>query len=230
MPVLIRPARPADAPALLDVKRHLRLPADPGQAPRGGFLLGTTLAQYAYFIEHDDVLVAADDAAGRVAGFSIVLGHASVLSSDLWQRAQRARWDATFLGTLGGDIAGRPFAFYEQLGCLPDDASRVFAKYLAFASVHRALAVYPSLITTILRVPVYNRAALPFLEVAGFTAVGWIAEHYPEVGRIESEIYHLDAVEFRRRLERPDFRAFLARARRQGYLDQALLEHEAWPT
>lgn len=228
--MIIRPAAPADAPGLLDVKRQLRLPADAGQAPRGGFLLGTTLAQYAHFIAHDDVLVAEDCAAGRVVGFSIVLRHASVLRSDLWQRAQRARWDENFLAALGGDAARRPFAFYEQLGCLPDDASRVFAKYLAFASVHRALAAYPSLITTILRVPVYNRAALPFLQVAGFEPVGRITEHYPEIGRIEAELFHLDRAEFQRRLMRPDFAAFLARAYRQGYLTPALLEPVPWPT
>jgi hypothetical protein len=46
---------------------------------------------------------------------------------------------------------------------------------------------------TIVREPIHNIAAVPFLEGAGGRIIGTIDEHYPSIGRILSTLYHIDA-------------------------------------
>ena len=209
MPTRIRPARPDDAPALLEVKRALRLT---GTAPqRGGFLLGTTLEGYRAFIERDLVLVAEDTS---VVGFAIVLGHDTLTRSDLWARAAQADLAVPAEAVLA---RGR-VAYVEQLAMLPGFEHRVYAKYLAFQALRDAFGRHATVFTTVVREPIPNAAVLPFLEVTGFERVGRIEETYPEVGRVLSDIHALTLEAFAARLERADFRAFVRKGERDGYL------------
>ena len=94
MEIRIRRAASKDALEIFQVKEQIRLPANAeNQDQQGGFLLGTDLEQYGYFIEHDQVLVAQECASGKIVGFAIVLKHESVTNSILWQRAQEVRWE-----------------------------------------------------------------------------------------------------------------------------------------
>ncbi len=193
MQIQIREAELRDATGIFDVKEAIRLPADAdGSEQQGGFLLGTDLAQYEYFIEHDEVLVAENVEAKKIVGFAIVLKHESVRGSVLWQRAQEVRWEPEF--EKGFDNAR--VSFFEQLGFLPDSAYRVYAKYIAFASVQRAFETHEHLFTTIVREPFFNRAALAFMRVVGFESVGVHDEVYPGYGRIVSEVFHLGRARF----------------------------------
>jgi hypothetical protein len=101
---------------------------------------------------------------------------------------------------------------------LPNSAYRVYAKYLAFSVTHRIFQSHESLFTTVLQYPVVNTAALSFIKVVGFDWVGVVDEVYPEVGRIRSDVYHLDRNTFEKALDTPRFRIFIERAQRLGYL------------
>lgn len=213
MGIKLRPAQLADAPALVEIKRHLRMPPEAGQTQQGGFLLGTTQEQYERFIVHDEVWVAEEDSTRQVVGFSIVLSHESILGSQLWHKAAQAQWADSFLR----HVSQRRLAYYEQLAFLPSAAYRVYAKYLALTSVQRAFAAHTSLLTTIIRQPIHNRAALPFLHVAGFERVGCIDEIYPEYGPVSSDIYHLDRAVFETNTREGFLGVFIKQACSRGY-------------
>ncbi len=225
MEIQIRPAQQQDAAGIFRVKEQIRLPAAAEGEPHSGFLLGTSLEQYEYFIAHDDVLVAEDIATRHIVGFTIVLKHASVLQSTLWLRAHEVRWDnqffAQFLGNRTFDdnvLQTTRIAYYEQLGFLDDDAVRVYAKYLAFASVHRAFDAHDHLFVTTVTHPIVNRAPLSFLRIVGFQRVGVHDEVYPEYGRIVSDVYHLEREMFYEKIRAGRFQKFIAQVRERGYL------------
>jgi hypothetical protein len=222
----IRPAMVADAPALVEVKGQLRMPVTDDESSSGGFLLGTTLEEYEYFIAHDDVLVAVDGEAGQVVGFSVVLAHESVMSSVLWQRASQVKWTELFQRTVNAHLTSGEtrsldtrIAYFEQLAFLPRSEYRVYAKYMALAAAQRAFTRHEHLFTTIIHEPVHNHASLPFLRVAGFELAGSLDERYPGVGHIVSDIYHLGRDEFEARVRAGRFAAFVEQARRRGFAD-----------
>ena len=68
------------------------------------------------------------------------------------------------------------------------------------------------MLTTVVRRPLHNRAALPFSSVTGFERVGEIEEDYAENGRILSDVYYLSRETLWRRLEARAFKRFLPRA------------------
>lgn len=223
--VRIRPALLSDAAGIFRVKEQIRLPAAVDGEPHGGFLLGTSPEQYEYFIEHDDVLVAEVVTPQQIVGFTIVLKHESVLHSALWLRAHEVRWDDNFFARF---LAGKAFdrdalqsariAYYEQLGFVDDAALRVYAKYLAFAGVHRAFETHDHIFVTTVKYPVMNRASLSFLRVVGFEWVGTHDEVYLEYGRIVSDVYHLDRAVFYEKIRAGRLQKFIAQVRERGYL------------
>jgi hypothetical protein len=215
MQIAIRTAVPADAAALLAIKEQLRLDLEHATDKHlGGFLLGTSLDEYRRFIECDDVLVAECAEPRQVVGFAIALRHATLADSALLQRAAQAQWENAF--RLKFDA--QRFAFFEQLGMLPDPAYLVYAKYLAFAITWRILRTHEALFTTVLQYPFVNTAALSFIKIVGFEWVGLIDEVYPEVGRIKSDVYYLERAAFEQAISDPRFQSFVARARRLGHL------------
>lgn len=215
MLVQIRRAQHTDAPALVAVKKQLPMPRELSETARGGFLLGTSLDEYENFIARDEVLVAEDVDALRVVGFAIVMKHESVMHSEIWRKAQQANWDEMFRAKFND---GR-VAYFEQLAFLPDDAYRTFAKYLAFASVYRVFPRHTDLFTTVVHFPIHNQASLPFITAIGFARVGSLDETYPEYGHIVSDIYHLSQDTFDATLRDARWAAFVARAKRNGYLE-----------
>jgi hypothetical protein len=130
------------------------------------------------------------------------------------QRAEQVQWETTFRD----GFSAHRFSFFEQLGMLPDAQYRVYAKYLAFIAAWRAIEAHEALFTTVLRYPVFNAAALSFIEVVGFKLVGQIDETYPEYGRIKSDVFCLERQDFLTRIQHGRLAAFVALARRQGYL------------
>ncbi|MDQ3396450.1 MAG: hypothetical protein M3511_01545 [Deinococcota bacterium] len=210
MKVTVRAGVPADAPSFVCLKERLRMP--PGtQTRRGGFVLGTSLEQYGRHLSHDQVIVA--EALEGLVGFSIVLKHDRFVNSELWKKKDAAR-----LTLPPQALAGRRVAYYEQLAFMPGYAARVYAKYVAFINLYLALQDHGSVVATVVRKPVHNRAALPFLSAAGFQWIGSIDEHYPEYGAIGSDIYHLDSDDFVARLERPSFASLIRKARARGLM------------
>lgn len=217
MRVALRPARLTDAAALLDIKDRIRLRLETATSRQlGGFLLGTSLAEYRQFIQHDVVLVAESDCPRQVVGFAIVMQHDTLMQSELLKRAEQVQWEAAFRQRFDA----RRLAFFEQLGMLPDAAFRVYAKYLAFAVTWQILQTHEALFTTVLQYPFVNTAALSFIKVVGFQHVGVVDEVYADYGRIKSDVYHLERRTFERTIDQPRFKIFLERARQAGYWPQ----------
>ena len=77
-------------------------------------------------------------------------------------------------------------AFYGRYA--PELCYRLISQ--SFANGHELL------LTTTVRRPVANLAAIPFIQAVGGKQIGQIKEEYPAVGRIDSAIWAIEAAEF----------------------------------
>ncbi len=181
----IRVAITADAEHFLAIKKQLPLQIPNSETSSGGFLLGTDIATYRYFIENAYCLVA--QSKGDVVGFGILLPDRLLRKSDLWLRRHQVNWEIDLNG-----YSAKPICYFEQLAFLP--GHRRLAIALAYHMVLTAFAEgHTLLITTTVRKPVCNLAAVPFLLAAGGHKVGCIDEVYPDIGAILSDLYFLEA-------------------------------------
>src|SRR6185436_8571307 len=133
-------ATPADVATLVAIKRQLMIVPSPGPGTadlsRGGFLLGSSAEQYAYFIEQANVLLLEGD--GRPLGFAVTFPDELLRKSDLWTRREHINFDAA-LGDSPDDAAlmveilsGR-IGYFEQLALLPIPSLRLYAPAFALA-------------------------------------------------------------------------------------------------
>lgn len=181
----LRLARPVDLDAIAEIKLHLRMRADgdTGQSSRGGFLLGTTRAQYARLIAGGHTWVLADDE--RVVGFAAALPDAELRASELWQRRHQ-------LG-LGEDLRALedlPLGYLDQLAIVPDPKYRIGGVVLAYqvvASLFTAGCAF--VVTTVVDKPVRNLASRPLLAAIGALQLGSIEEQHEDVGAITSDVF-----------------------------------------
>jgi hypothetical protein len=182
--VRLRKAGMQDLGAIVSIKEALRLL--PGQAAgRGGFLLGCSPERYAQLIERANVLLLEE--AGEAFGFAVTLPDPLLRTSELWQRRAAIQWTTGE----GEPPAGGRVAYFDQLALRPG-ASRRHAPALAFAAVQElAVAGHGHLYATIIDAPVRNEAALPLMRVLRTRVVGMVEEHYPEAGRVVSELHYV---------------------------------------
>jgi len=183
--LIVRPARLADVPAMLLTKHALRL--DPARPAGGGFLLGASAEEYAWYVRHAFVHVVEDEE-GAVGGFAVALPDPVLRRSEVWARRREIAWEGGGWDALEQARVG----YFDQLAVRPQRRFRIYAAVLA-ASALRALmdAGHQHVFATVVREPVHNRASLPLLHAAGARRIGQIDERYPEVGRILSDVYHL---------------------------------------
>jgi hypothetical protein len=219
MRVYLRQAGSGDAMNLYSIKEQLRFKLENMVSKQaGGFLLGTSLEAYKGFIQNDVVYVAEQEHPRQVVGFAIAMQHETLAQSVLMERAEQVQWESAF--HLRFDA--KRFAFFEQLGMLADPAYRVYAKYLAFSATRKALQTHEAIFTTVLKYPVHNTAAIPFIKVIGFDFVGTVDEIYPEIGPIKSDVYHLSRATFERKITEPRFKTLISRGIESGLLDECL--------
>jgi hypothetical protein len=188
MPIRIRPGNPADAPALAAIKAQLPFQGDDGSTTSGGFLLGTDLDTYALYLSVGESLVAEAD--GRIVGFGLVFGDELLRTSAIWQRREEAVWTMDIQPFLD-----QPLAYFEQLAFIRGYARQALAVcyHLARRSFDRGTA---AMITTTVREPVRNLAAVPYILAIGGVHAGTLQETYPGVGSIVSDIYLMTAGAF----------------------------------
>lgn len=177
-----------DLEMILAVKSCLRLQrADDSQRPeRGGFLLGTSPAQYTRMIRAGGVHVLCDG--DEVVGFATTLADAELRASDLWQR--RGSIDLGAQQELLAGLEQLPLGYLDQLALRPDPKYMLCGVLLAYHAVaalfHGGAAL---VITTVVAEPVRNLASRPLLAAVGALRVGSIAEHYESIGAITSDIF-----------------------------------------
>lgn len=180
----LRPAKPADVDAMMLIKQQLPLKRADGSMSTGGFLLGTTSAQYLHHVLNDHCLVAESD--HGVIGFGIMLHDNSLRSSDIWLKRHQASWNIAI-----DTFEPLAMCYFEQLAFLPG-YSRAVLK-LAYNLVQHAFdSGHEAMFTTTVHQPVVNLAAVPYIRKAGGAIVGKIDEYYPNVGDIVSDIYLIE--------------------------------------
>jgi hypothetical protein len=192
----IRRARPGDIDAMLAIKKALAMPVDPGATTSaGGFLLGASHEGYAMLLSAANVLLLEDARSNIIAGLAVTIPDALLRQSDIWARRGMIVPEGDGRGSdFWESIESSSIGYFDQLAVLPDARYRLFAPALAMAAFTDLVrSGHHDIFATIVREPVRNIAAVALLEGVGGTPVGSIDELYPEVGRIVSTVYHIDA-------------------------------------
>lgn len=173
------------------------MPGEAGTTTSGGFLLGTDPETYALYLSVGESLVAEAD--GKVVGFGLVFGDDLLRASPIWQRRDEAEWTMDIAPFLD-----RPLAYFEQLAFIKGYARQALAVcyHLARRSFDRGTV---AMITTTVREPVRNLAAVPYILEIGGVHAGTLRESYPEVGHIVSDIHLMTAAAFYERTRRHRF-------------------------
>ena len=178
-----------DAPQFVDIKDSLPMASGEDATSRGGFLLETDLATYAWYIEnvYCQSMEKEDE---TLAGFGIVIPDAFVKQGELWAKRNSARWNVGL-----GVIENQKICYFEQLAFRPGYGR--YAPELCYRLISQAFTDGHELLLTItVRRPVANLAAIPFIQAVGGKQIGQIKEEYPAVGRIDSAIWAIEAAEF----------------------------------
>lgn len=176
---------------MVAIKERLKVvPGDDASA--SGFLLGCSADRYAEFVARANALVLDDAALGGLAGFAITLPDEVLRATDVWARRREIAWD-------GGDPArfeAERVGYFEQLAVLPGCRYRIAAPALALRALSDLLADgHRHVFATVVRAPFNNVVSRRLLSAVGARRVGEIDERYDGVGRVVSDLYHLDRSE-----------------------------------
>lgn len=183
----IRRATPRDVPGMLALKNALQITAPScdhtGKTHRGGFLLGSDATGYAQRISGGDTWVLEHE--GTVVGFSITLPDALFRASEVWEHRVNVSWRED-----PAPLESATLTYFDQLALSPTHGARRYGTDLAITSLLSALeSGMEFLVTTTVRHPVRNLAAVPFLERLGGRVVGVLDEVYPSFGPLVSDLW-----------------------------------------
>ncbi|MPR33758.1 hypothetical protein [Salmonirosea aquatica] len=190
---ILRKSVPTDAAAFVALKSKLPMPTGNDQTSAGGFLLGTDLATYEWYIQNTYSLSLEYE--GNLVGFGILIPDAIVKQGELWAKRNAAEWQVDV-----GSIENKAVCYFEQLAFLKGYGR--FAPELCYHLIDRAFGQgHELLLTTTVNRPVVNQAAIPFIRAVGGQLVGNIDEYYPEVGPIHSDIWAIESEEYFRKVQ-----------------------------
>lgn len=184
----IRKSTLEDANHFIRIKELLPLSTQSKHTKQGGFLLGTNIETYKFYISHGICFTGI--AVNEVVGFGIMLPNALVKQSELWEKRKTVKW-AVDLATLENSNV----SYLEQMAFLK--GNRKLTLILSYNLVHTTFengADY--VLTTTVKKPVTNEAAIPLIKAVGGKKVGNIDEVYPQVGAVNSDIYLIDKTTF----------------------------------
>jgi hypothetical protein len=183
---VIRKGTVDDLPAILEVRRQLRL--DPSRGAEGGFLLGSPPDVYREFLAGGRVHVLDSDG---IVGFSVTLDDARFRASELWEKRHLVASDLD-----PAALEPLRIGYFDQLGVLLRARRSLAAAALAFRSLADLLADHDIVFVTTVREPVFNRAAWPYLARVGAVHIGRIDEIYPEIGALVSDVHLITRAAF----------------------------------
>lgn len=198
---IIRKSIIQDATHFVRIKNALPLPSNTNSSKKGGFLLGTDIATYQFYIEHGLCLSAEKN--GEIIGFGIVLPNHIIRESDLWKKRNSVNWAINIKLLEDSNIA-----YFEQLAFI--QGSRKLSMQLAYQISKLAFdngADY--ILTTTVNKPITNKAAIPYITAIGGRKIGNIDETYPKVGHINSDVYLINKTDFFNKLKDLAFYPFL---------------------
>ncbi len=191
---IIRKSELQDAPHFVRIKNALPLPATTNATKNGGFLLGTDIPTYQFYIEHGSCLTAEKD--GKIIGFGIVLPNHIIRESELWKKRNSVNWAINIRLLEQSNIA-----YFEQLAFI--QGRRKISMQLAYQVAKSAFDKGAEFIlTTTVNKPIANKAAIPYITAIGGRKIGNIDETYPQVGAINSDIYLIAKNDFFNKLKK----------------------------
>ncbi len=208
----LRRAKLIDAEQFINVKKSLPMPTDLSETGRGGFLLGTNIETYRFFIENAYTNVLKNE--GEIVGFAIILPDILLRNSELWQRKNEVRWD----NFEAEQFEEKPICYFEQLAVLPGSKYRFFGVGLAYLTLLQAFESHEAMFTTIVKEPIFNQTSIPFLENVGGKCVGEVNEYLPEWGRLLSKVYFVERKVFYQTTAK---HRLINRVKKQIHRDQA---------
>jgi len=190
----IRQSILSDAEHFLAIKERLPISIENDDTTQGGFLLGTDLETYRFYINHGFCYTAI--ASDEIIGFGIMLPNQLVKQSEIWEKRKTVSWKIN-LSTLEKSNV----AYLEQLAFLK--GHRKLVLILSYNLVHKAFENGADFIlTTTVKKPVLNLAAIPLIKAAGGRKVGNIDEVYDNIGDINSDLYLIEKTTFHKSLEK----------------------------
>jgi hypothetical protein len=187
MNIKIRKALVEDAYSFLKIKEHLSFKNVSGETTKGGFLLGTNIEEYQLYIKNDFCLVAENDS--QIIGFGIVLKDKTLKKSTIWNKRHQTQWEIDIQSYENNKIC-----YFEQLAFL-NGYSRTVIR-LCYQLMILAFEDHETLFTSTVHAPILNLAAVPYILKASGSKVAIIDEIYPEIGRIQSDIYKIERVDY----------------------------------
>ena len=193
MTIRFRHAEPRDLDAFLQIRDALQ----PGSG-NGGFLLGSDPETYATYIR--EALVWVCERGDAVVGFAIALPDSLFRQTEIWDKRQLLQADPEQASAIQALLSTEQhFAYLEQLAFRRSDA-----RYAPALCLHLGRELFSGpcsiLLATTVREPFLNRAAWPFLEIAGGRIVGQVEEVYPRIGKLVSDVWMLRAEDYRQRI------------------------------
>ena len=192
----IRPALLKDAKAFIKVKDMLPLPWNQSSSSQGGFLLGTDLNTYQQYIQMGTCLTAVQNKA--VIGFGIAFPNEVLKKSELWKKRHAVHWNNHINITL---LENQRIAYLEQLAFLKGhQKTAVILAYQLIKKIFNDGADF--VLTTTVKKPVTNEAALPLIRAAGGVKVCNLDEVYAKFGPINSDIHLIAKIEFEARCKK----------------------------
>lgn len=184
----IRVAHVRDAHAFIAIKNQLSFKNIDGETTQGGFLLGTSLENYQFFIENSYCLVA--EVENQIVGFGIIFEDKMVRQSDIWHKRKEVNWSIDI-----ESYENQKICYFEQIAFL--EGHRILALNLAYRLAKLAFDdFHDTLFTTTVNEPIKNLAAVPFIKACGGKQIGSVNEHYENIGAIKSDIYCIEASDF----------------------------------
>jgi len=184
----IRKSTIKDAKHFINIKERLPLGTENNHSEQGGFLLGTNIETYQFYINHGLCYTAL--VSNEIVGFGIILPNELVKQSELWEKRKTVEWSVNLSKLENSNIA-----YLEQMAFL-----KGYNKLILILSYNLLQAAFKNgadyILTTTVKKPVLNLAAVPLIKAAGGKLIGNIDELYPKVGEINSDIYLMEKIKF----------------------------------
>ena len=180
----VRPATLQDLDALITLKSDLMFTdtSTDGISTTGGFLLGSDPQEYRYKLSTGLVWVLEGE---RIEGLALVLGDQVFRESEIWKRRDLVRWDTV-------PAYEQRFAYFDQLAVRPGLARTHVPLLASVALLDAYMDGVDALISTTVKRPIKNLAAVPYLTAIGAKIVGELDETYPDFGDLTSDVWRVD--------------------------------------
>ena len=125
-----------------------------------------------------------------------MLGDQVFRESEIWKRRDLVRWDTV-------PAYEQRFAYFDQLAVRPGPARTHVPLLASVALLDAYMDGVDALISTTVKRPIKNLAAVPYLTAIGAKIVGELDETYPDFGDLTSDVWRVDRSTIERFFDEP---------------------------